>query len=347
VNADPIDRGRDRHSPALPARIAGALVLLALAAAACSDDEPGHAPGGLGGSSSTTTTTTTTTTGAGGATATSTSTGPSDPGLLGAPCEADDACDPDGECLRQDGDEPLLGGGPVRGYCTRACTSDEDCPGGACLGAPSGKCLLGCTPGPAVGALTDPLDPAKCRGRDDLACASDVTAAPVCVPACGKDAQCPGRLCSPRFGVCVDQLPTGKPFGQTCTPADDACTGVCEPVSDTAAMCSARCVVGHETVASNDCGGLFVGLCFPRDEGDGAGDRGACTPACTEHDDCVTPALWCTSVDGITGDLVPLGYCRPAEPCEPGGPCVEGTCTATAHGDFCLDPSYPLGLASP
>ena len=150
-------------------------------------------------------------------------------------CQSDADCSMGLTCIKATATDQVLGGGPAGGYCSKTCMASSDCPGQAssCLkndAASPGICVLGCDQGPALMSLQDPLDPAKCYGRDDLRCQALSATSSVCLPTCGKDDQCPaGRVCDPRFAVCVDKANTGKAPGDKCDPkaAMPECAGVC------------------------------------------------------------------------------------------------------------------------
>src|SRR5262245_25334744 len=148
-------------------------------------------------------------------------------GALAESCMSDADCG-GLTCLKPTDSVPALGGGgPAAGYCSKTCANDTDCPGGA-AGASicatdgmgnNGICLPGCTFGPPLRFLDDPLDPSKCHGRDDVRCQSlNMASIPAaCIPTCGKDNQCPApRVCDPRIAICVDTANVGKPTGAKC-----------------------------------------------------------------------------------------------------------------------------------
>lgn len=267
--------------------------------------------------------------------------------LLASPCETEEDCG-GGRCILTASDDPVFGGGVAGGYCTKDCDTDADCgASGKCLAAGAGKtCVARCTLGPALGGIADALDPAKCHGREDVGCAPAADGDPICWPTCGSDVECEGRACNRHLGVCTQAGATGKPDGSTCTAEPDLCLGVCAVFESEAAMCSRHCVLGG-ALDSKDCGGKLEGVCLHPPSGRGAGDRGYCAGACAEQDDCQNPSFWCTSVAGVTGDLVPFGYCAEAPACDGGAACPTGVCTLTKYGSFCLDAAFPLGAAGP
>jgi len=254
-------------------------------------------------------------------------------------------------CLNETSDDPIFGGGPAGGLCTKACVSDNDCPGthAACLknnNVEPGRCTLTCTIGPPLAGYHQALDPQKCRGRDDLRCESVKGLGAVCLPTCGSDAQCgPGRACDPRLGVCVTQPSAGLATGAKCDPAamPTSCAGRCVSFDPGASGCSSPCVLGGALLDSLDCGGPDAGLCAFAPAENGAGDVGYCTPSCVAHADCQNPDFWCFSVPDFTAKFG-KGYCFAATPCKAPSDCAQPsqTCTATPSGSYCLDPSFPL-----
>lgn len=274
---------------------------------------------------------------------------------LGAMCTSDGDCDPGGSCLLPTDRDPFLGGGPAHGYCTAPCTMDIDCPGdhGVCLdddadGGGEGRCFLGCTLGePPYTAEIDPLPADKCHGRDDLRC-QVVGEAPVCLPTCGDDADCPSdRRCDQRLAVCVSEASTGEALGSACDVEDDACAGRCVIFLSGVTMCSSLCVLGGGVEPdTTECGGLADGYCAFRPEDNGMGDYGFCTESCAEHDDCQNPAFWCFPVPDVntSGDR---GYCFAATDCRVPSDCASGEeCVTTAFGDKCISTAFELGEGS-
>jgi hypothetical protein len=312
----------------------------------------------VGGSSSATSGT-----GAGGATATSgtgivgsSSTGVGAGGnALGDTCDDDASCQVGLVCVKDTDNDPIFGGGPARGFCTAVCDTDADCPApeGVCLKAGDGmpgRCSRACTLGPALVDLDDPLDTGKCLGREDVRCAQAKIGA-ACAPTCGSDAQCNGgRVCDPQRRVCVDVPHGGLPPGAACDQNNDECAGLCIGFKSGDTMCSSPCVLGGELLSTDDCGGPEEGLCVFRPAANGAGDYGFCTPSCSAHDECQGPAFWCFGLAGVS-EVVQRGYCFGASPCPGGQPDCDAkggwTCTDTAYGKFCLDPSYPFTPITP
>ncbi|MFO0547601.1 MAG: hypothetical protein U0271_04380 [Polyangiaceae bacterium] len=321
-------------------------VTLAAGSPACGDDSTGGAGGtgangGAGGAPS----------GGGGTGPVTSSTHSTSTGManvpLGAECSTDAECGT-GYCIKASDNDTRLGGGAPNGYCTMECASDLDCGGTTNLCVKDndgvGECFLGCTIGePPFQYVDSALDPRKCFGREDLRC-QPIDMVPVCVPTCGSDSQCDGRVCDPRYGACVDTANTGKAFGDKCDPnaANPECAGVCVNFSSGESMCSSRCVLGGE-LEGFDCGGITSGLCVFRPADNGAGDYGFCTPACNAQDDCQNPDFWCFGNNFATN-----GYCFGATACPNGAAdCTDAntTCTVTKYGPFCLDPQFPLGDA--
>src|SRR5689334_19956531 len=73
--------------------------------------------------------------------------------MLGAACKTNMDCGGVLYCLSAGSDDPIFGGGPAGGFCTKACDTNDDCPGSvsACLknsAFEAGRCTLTCTIGP-------------------------------------------------------------------------------------------------------------------------------------------------------------------------------------------------------
>jgi hypothetical protein len=315
----------------------------------------GGANGGAGGAGGGTTTTT--------STSASSSTGAPVPSQVGDACAADVDCGPGLICVLPTASDPIFGGGAPGGYCSTSCALDIDCPGtdSLCLvgSLEVGNCVEICKLGPALDTFDDPLAPTKCRGRTDLRCTSTSTSADVCLPTCSSDSQCAtGMVCDPRTAICLPAAATGLPDGAKCstsaTPPD--CAGVCVSFTGTdVTMCSQACVLGGDPAhpaASPSCGGVTRGLCIFKPAGNGAGDYGFCSPACSKQDDCQNPDFWCLPQGGLTGtNGVTNGFCKLGTPCPKGASDCSGipqsTCTDTLYGPICLAGGFPLGGAAP
>lgn len=321
--------------------------------------------------------------GAGGSTSISTSSGMGG-GLadelttfVGQACTADELCGTheDSVCITAETSEPFFtsfwggdmedGGGVAGGYCTRYCDADNPCPDGSRCGG--NICLALCDFGsPELDALDAGLAADKCHGRDDLMCTPTAAGDSVCMPNCGAGAECGGRACDARYGVCTDPDRQGLNMGAACETDnsntevnEDPCAGLCLEIVDEedsvqATICSARCSLGG---LSNDCGGPEIGVCaIPRVDGvvsAGLGDEGYCASACVTHGECAFGAgLFC--IDLGNHDRLGKGYCLSAQSCAAGEACADGeVCVTTAGGDVCLDddgmgePLFDLGAAAP
>lgn len=277
------------------------------------------------------------------------------PGRLGFKCGSDSDCGGLFTCLDAASEDPIFGGGPAGGFCTKACDRDDDCPGSnsTCFKSrtsESGRCTLTCSIGPPLESLDQPLDAAKCLGRADLRCTRVKEGSTVCLPTCGDDAQCgAGRFCDPRLAVCVSVASAGLPTGAACDPSANptTCAGSCVAFEDFGVTtCSSLCVLGGDAAGSLNCGGPKKGSCAFHPVENGPGDFGYCSPSCASHSECQkTPSFWCFSVPGFT-DVSGSGYCFSATPCDVQSDCNnlpkgETTCTLTSKGRFCLDPAFP------
>lgn len=258
---------------------------------------------------------------------------------LGAECESDADCTSGLTCL-QAGSNSLALGGPASGLCSAPCGSsddplknDEDCQriaaGARCVqwDETVSYCLEGCTLGPEAD---------KCHGRLNTICyptlrstgepcASDIDCADdegcfqlegenptcfeqpaACFPWCANDADCPsGRFCNARNGLCVDEEPTIKRFGESCDPdaAVNECSGDCY-VDTCFELCSLTvypsCNSESRTHASAAC---IIQLL---DEASAPGDAGLCGRLCDCSAEC--PAgLVCVAFEDSNGAFSFLG----------------------------------------
>lgn len=123
---------------------------LAINGAGCGSDPATGTTGGSGGTGGTGGTG-----GVGGVGGTGTGgTGNVDQGeWLGLPCTTDSECAP-GTCVVAGADDPVFGGGPQNGYCSKTCAKSGDCPGvgsicfkGANGSAAEGRCVASCEVG--------------------------------------------------------------------------------------------------------------------------------------------------------------------------------------------------------
>ena len=352
-------------TPRLQPSVVALLVSLSLSLLACESEvtvETGGAGGGGNGGAGGAGGATTASTGTAGATAgttsvttasvTTSSTTTGNPLVLGLPCASDADCGQGGQCLTVQGNSAVLGGGPAGGYCSKDCETDSDCPGidGWCLIGSSGggECFLGCIHGePELQTVSDPLDPGKCHGREDLRCQFvEGSGGEVCLPTCGSDAHCSGRFCDPRLEVCVDVPNEGKPLGEGCDPdgAGTECAGVCIPIATgdgvVVGLCSSPCAMGGDVYDAFECGGPGYGICLYSPAGSGVGDLGYCTEVCGEQDHCAAPDFFCFNVG-----LPEYGVCIISNPCLSDADCEfpGSACVDTPLGQYCMSPEYPLG----
>lgn len=310
----------------------------------CDGGADGETGGGGSGTTSSTTTTTTTTT----SVVSSTTTG-GGTSFLGLECASDADCGTDGKCSQVTDNDPILGGGPAAGYCTKACTESAECPSGTCVtnGNGDGECFLNCAFGqPEIMFLDDPLDPTKCHGREDLRCQELSGGEQVCLPTCGSDVQCDGRVCDPRLAVCVDDPNMGKALGEKCDTeaTTEECAGTCIGITGGKSMCTSPCVMAGEILDTFDCGGVDKGVCLYSPSGTGAGDLGFCAESCTQHDTCQTPTFMCFNIG-----LPDNGVCLDTDACNTDADCdfLDATCVETNLGKFCASAQYPLGTLEP
>jgi Cys-rich repeat protein len=235
------------------------------------------------------------------------------------------------------GDNVFASSGPAHGYCTKAC-GDEDggdlCNplGGVCVNMGTTTtaapfCLLGCT----FGGMDRG---AKCRGRNDVGCASlsdgaGAVTVDVCVPLCAVDADCPsGRRCDQGTGLCTATPKAGDPLGAACSPPGDGgtntCAGLCLPVGAgaggtavAARFCSQPCVLGSPTacnlaIGTTPLAGASHGGCVLITTGGQLGDVGFCAQECDTAADCLNkrdPGGMCDVSISAGSPIAPHGFC--------------------------------------
>ncbi len=242
------------------------------------------------------------------------------PNLLAAPCQADVDCGGAGLVCWSADAVGLLGfeGGPARGYCTMACTTPDDCfrvdPGAGCNavdGMEQGMCLRGC-----FSKDPEPLE-RKCLDRTDLACWSTAVLGiqpfsissrqqGFCQPACGSDADCPGRYCDLVSGTCRDEPSQGAPIGAACGVDGDCAGGACLRPIGGASYCSALCAFGalgcgFPEGAANREAACAAPLLSEGGAREGLGDVGSCFELCDQAGDCTLPDWECAVGSGLIG----------------------------------------------
>jgi hypothetical protein len=276
--------------------------------------------------------------------------GPND--QLGQPCFEDADCAAPGQaelvCIDANDTTTLQVGAPSRGLCTFACESDADCEeraaGSLChaFGAGGAKfCVEGCHFG------EPPVDRLKCHGRDDFMCgpilvptdepcieradcASDElciervcqTVLAGCVPRCRGDLDCGVDLyCDQSFdgGLCVEQKPVGKAFGEPCVvpdrPEDDECLGFCQADDETTGHCAVPCGLLNACAWNNEAL-KFEGQCRSPSilsvEVGARGDFAFCTATCNCREECRDSSRACQLPDGgelSQGEFTGRGLC--------------------------------------
>jgi hypothetical protein len=224
-------------------------------------------------------------------------------GVVGARCASDSDCAGGAFCSSASSNDFFDAGGAAGGYCTFSCTDVTDCtdrdplsicspvgPGGTSL------CIRTC--------LSKAAEPggAKCLNRPDVACESvaaqqiePFTAEPqigVCVPRCGSDEECPGRLCHRQGGICTDLPAPGAPIGSACSVNDDCDGRECEDRVDNVGVCTAHCVLGslsgcgYGRNASPRDAACVVPVVAAGNFSEGPGDLGFCLEICDVDADC-------------------------------------------------------------
>lgn len=248
-------------------------------------------------------------------------------GVLGNGCRIDADCGGGLECWSSSaaGRAAFPGGAP-RGYCTLPCRQSSDCtrvdPSAACSNPGpdgAGTCLRGCL-------SKDPLpNEAKCLDRVDQLCLSVAALGlepfsatqrqvGVCVPQCGSDDDCDGRLCDPVQGTCVDERPPGLPIGAACTLDTDCAGNICSAFPSGARFCTGACSLDGLGCGYGDDADPREAACIAPwlNEGgvtEGRQDLGLCAELCYATADCTQPDWSCdTSRGGPPGSG---GVCIP------------------------------------
>jgi hypothetical protein len=282
---------------------------------------------------------------------------------LGRACATDAECGDGLTCVKADSGM-FDGEGPAKGMCTTDCSNDgEVCaqfrganaPAPICVPLQSGMsfCFEGCEP--SAGELA--VDPNKCHGRPEMACAgigSGEGWLSVCVPQCNADSDCGGGIfCNPRTGGCSTTQVTGAPVGSACAaPNGDAgpseCRGSCQAVmqGDVGPFtyaCTERCTIGigmgcgwqglGSSVAPGACLLLLAGVELPFAHG----NLGACAQLCDDDCDCSNPDLVCNAWTGAQAQANKdyyqrNGFCIAPLP-EDGGASTGITCGSDSGSD--------------
>jgi hypothetical protein len=232
--------------------------------------------------------------------------------LVGRPCRASEDCGEGLDCITAESNDFGGFGGVAGGYCTRGCntaTNAEDCtaidPNSDCLGfdeGGNGFCFRTCQTG------NPGANEAKCLDRPNLVCASEAALFGEgvqagrnpgwCLPNCNSDAECPGRVCSPRAldGLCRDAVPQGLPIGARCEADADCTSNFCLSFDAelTERACSQQCVYQSLAFSPSACGYAAdpreAGCLFPQFRSaigsEGIGDYGLCFELCDVDSDC-------------------------------------------------------------
>jgi hypothetical protein len=248
-------------------------------------------------------------------------------GVLGNGCRTDADCGLDLECWASSAaGRAAFSGGAPRGYCTLPCQQRSDCtrldPSAACSNPGpdgAGTCLRGCL-------SKDPLpNEAKCLDRVDQLCLSAAALGlepfstterqpGVCVPQCGSDDDCDGRLCDPVQGTCVDERPPGLPIGAACTLETDCAGAICSAFPSGTRFCTAACSLDGLGCGYGDAADPREAACIApwfNQDGvtEGRQDLGLCAELCYSTADCTQPGWSCdTSRGGPPGSN---GVCVP------------------------------------
>ncbi len=246
---------------------------------------------------------------------------------FGTGCEVDTDCGPDLECWSASAEgRAAFVGGAAHGYCTRTCRLPQDCTGldprGVCStpGADgAGVCLRACL-------SKDPLSgEAKCLDRVDQICLSTAALGlepfstttrqnGACLPNCGSDEDCSGRVCDLASGYCVDQPATGLAIGAACSVESECAGRVCSAFPSGARFCTAPCAftsLGCGYASDANPRGASCAVSWFNEGGvtEGRQDLGLCIELCNTSADCAQPDFACdTSQGGPPGSA---GACIP------------------------------------
>ncbi len=220
----------------------------------------------------------------------------------------------------------LAGDGVANGYCTRTCAQASDCtaisPGAQCVpfGAQS-FCLQGC----------DPAASYSCRDRADALCRStniDGSGPIACYPQCVSSADCNGRTCDVRTGLCTDQPSTGDPVGADCNPnaGTNTCAGFCVAFQGYGGgMCTELCnsnSLGQPGACGSDPtpGSPQQAACIYQASAGNGGNVGICGQLCNCDADCRATGDVCESwaAAGVSNASQFLQAFKEAGLCVPG-----------------------------
>ncbi len=209
-------------------------------------------------------------------------------------------------------------GGP--NFCTRICTSTNDCPGNSdCFSVP-GEDFAVC--------LNDNITTAGLCPSDYIC--STGGADPCEGVTCGA-----GQTCNPRTGACIDGGGSGSDCNmcESCTTDADCGNGYCLSFDGVTAFCAPTCTSAQDCPANGQCfqvqlqgGGSTSNaqICLNED----ADRAGACPDGfvCEPRDGGTTPPT--DSCDGVT--------CGAGQTCDPAtGRCVDGEAPVTPTTDDC------------
>ena len=171
-----------------------------------------------------------------------------------------------------------LGAATAAGYCRPVCSTNADCPSGACDPA-RGVCV--------AGAVTDTTFGLRCSAGGDG----------------GADGAAPD-------GANSDGASSGPDAG-----GPHACGDVCVALGSASDVCSRRCVFGSTDECAPASGGLRRGACLFVTTGGSIGDLGYCGELCDCNDDCVEPSFVCDAFSSasLSNAFGRKGVCTPPE----------------------------------